>query len=64
MTNDNKPVEGYDVITNGWRKDMGWCVIRPGECVANVPEACICKQMPRMFGKRCTSVLMESTSHD
>lgn len=46
MTNDNKPVEGYDVITNGWRKDMGWCVIRPGECVANVPEACICKQMP------------------
>lgn len=31
---------------NDWRKDMPFCVVVPGECLANTPEACVCRQMP------------------
>lgn len=35
-------------MTNGtdWQKDMGRCVLNSmGECLANIPVACICHQM-------------------
>jgi hypothetical protein len=34
---------------DNWRKDMGVCVLGGGrECVANIPEACLCQQMPQL----------------
>lgn len=31
-----------------WRKDMGRCVLNDlGECLAKIPQACLCALMPR-----------------
>lgn len=31
-----------------WRRDMRCVLNSLGECLANCPEACVCKQMPKV----------------
>jgi hypothetical protein len=34
-------------MRRSWTKDMGRCLLNGlGECLAEVPEACVCRKMP------------------
>ena len=41
-------------MTDDWRKDMGRCELNDGGlCLANIPAACLCRQMSELTARRC-----------
>jgi hypothetical protein len=33
---------------SNWQKDMGRCIFNNmGECLAQIPEACVCQKIPK-----------------